>query len=91
MAKVNFKWYVDWVAWWGRSVVTMIDNDDDLTAKAMVKGGKEVLDALFAPFESFPRKISFSTIWSLYEWAKENRDPLEPARNIMDKLKKAYS
>lgn len=88
--KVNFQWYVDWVAWWGKSVAAMIDNDEDQAAKAMVKGGKEVLDALFAPFESFPRKISFSSVWGLYEWAKENRDPLENARNIMDRLKATH-
>lgn len=90
--KIDPSFYITWTSWYAKTVCTAIDNDEDGTAKALVEGGRRVFNAVFEPFQTFP-EIKGSALqigYSLYLWAKENKDPLKRARDIMERLRKDY-
>lgn len=92
MPKVNFEFYMEWVGWWFKITTDSITQGDLTKASNLVRGGKYVIQDLLKPFKLFPElKGSALTIgYKLYNWAKENKDPLQSARETMNHLRKTY-
>lgn len=89
---INLAYYKNWTKWWVNRTQSAVVRGDVVEAKALIDGGRRVMDLMVEPFSSFP---SLKGNWlkiagKLFQWGMANPDPLEDARNVMEDLRKQY-